>query len=573
MKKSFFLYFFVYILILVFVFRSLFFNISTDLTDWRDYPTIDWMIFQNVSKITTLNFNDYFNTNAFYPNKNSLLFSDLLLPQAIIEIPFYLLTHNVILSFNIVFFITFILNYFATFLFWRQIFKKDFLAFFGALFTIFSPFTHLEISHFPMLSFWPFFFSFYFILKSRESKERRNLFFAGIFLAIQFLAAAYISFFLMFMIILFYSIEFLRTKSRRINLIHNLGIILIVFILLDGYFIKNFIDTKKMYNISHELKENVTYSAHLSDYLFTSHIDSVLHQSDLVEKWNNFNKNTMGGQASFPGILLFSLFIFSFFEIKKVQNKLILKFDMSNEQLFFTILLLVGFFASIGPRINFNGTYAYIPTPYDLLLKIVPLIQEEIRAPSRWYFLFIIATIYFALQTVRKLHFKVSTSLLLIILLPLFFLEYIPINITTHSETYINNHYIILKDLCLQKKIVLLEIPVTHLNAYPDIITGLNYISKVQLASTYHQCYLVNGYSSYDMPHLTILSTTLYQAILDGNSYEFIQELKKSEVNIVKFNIEFFPKEVYKVFPSFLQKFENEKGIKQIDNEMYQLSY
>jgi hypothetical protein len=539
--------------------------------DWRDYPTIDWMIFQNVSKLTTLNFNGYFDTNAFYPYKNSLLFSDLLLPQAIIETPFYLLTHNVILSFNIVFFITFILNYFATFLFWRQIFKKNFLAFFGSLFTIFSPFTHLEISHFPMLSFWPFFFSLYFILKSRTNTERRNLVFAGIFLAIQFLAAAYLSFFLMLIIILFYSIEILRTKDKRIHLIRNLSIILIVFVLLDGYFIKNFIDTKKLYNISHELKENVTYSAHLSDYLFTSHIDSILHQSLLAEKWNNFNKNTMGGQASFPGLLLFTLFIFSLFEVKKIQNKLVFKLDINNEQLFFLILLIVGFLSSLGPRINFNGAYAYIPTPYNLILKIVPLVQEEVRAPSRWYFLFIIAVVYFALQTIKRLQMKINIRLLSAILLLLFFLEYLPTNITTHSEKYIDSNQFTLKNLCLPKKLVLLEIPVTHLNAYPDIITGLNYISKVQLASTYHQCYLVNGYSSYDMPHLYALSNVLYRAIIDNNSDIFMKELKKSKADVVKFNTEQFPREVLKEFPSFLQKFENEKNIKQIGDQMYRI--
>lgn len=573
MKKSYVIYFLIYLIIIIFVFRSLFFNLSTNLIDWRDYPTIDWMIFHSVSKITTLDFSNYFDTNAFYPNKYSLLFSDLLIPQAILETPFYMISNNSILSFNIVFFLTFILNYFATFLFWRQIFKQNILAFMGSLFVIFSPFVHLEISHFPMLSFWPFFFSFYFILKTREKKNNiQDLLLSGIFLAIQFLASAYLSFFLVFIIFIFYFVEFLKSRDQFFIIFRNLGIIFLMFILINGYFIKGYIDTKKLYNINHDLKENVVYSAHLSDYIFTSHVNSIIHQSNLVKKWNNFNKNTWGGQASFPGLLLFGLFIYSFFEIRKNKDKLILKFDIHKEQLFFTSLLFFGFLFSLGPRLNFNGTYVYIPTPYDLLLRIFPLVSQ-VRAPCRWYFIFIIAITYFALKAVQKIQPKIRTQFLVIGFLLLFFFEYIPMNITTHSEEYINPHYVTLKNLCSQKKLVLLELPVTHLSVYPDIISGLNYISKVQFVSIYHDCYLVNGYSSYDMPHLNILSTALYQAILDGNSYEFIKELKKSQADIIKFNSEFFPREVNKVFPSFLRKFKDEKEIKQIDNEMYQIYY
>lgn len=571
-KKSFFVYFLIYLFILFFVFRSLFFNLSTNLLDWRDYPTINWMIFQNVSKITTLDFNNYFDTNAFYPNKYSLLFSDLLLPQAIIEIPFYLITKDVILSFNILFFITFILNYFATFIFWKQIFKKNFLAFFGSIFVIFSPFIHLEASHFPMLSFWPFFFSFYFVLKSQEKKGVKNLIFAGVFLAIQFLASAYLSFYLMLLILLFYLIEFIKSKNQRYLLLRNLTIIFVVFVAVNGYFIKSYIDTKKIYSINHDLRENISYSAHLTDYIFTTHIDSITHNLEIIEKWNSLNKNGLGGQASFPGFLLFILFIYSFLEIKKNQNKLFVRFDIDKEQLFFTGLLLCGFLFSLGPRLNFNGAYAHIPTPYALLLKVFPLAQE-IRVVSRWYFIFIVAIIYFALRTIKKLQLRSAAKIIITAILIFFFLEYIPINITTHSEDYIDNHYLILKDLCSQKKLVLLEIPVTHLNAYPDIVGGLNYISKVQLASTYHQCYLINGYSSYDMPHLSILSNNLYQAIMNNNSQLLISLLKESKTDIVKFNDEKFPREVYSTFPTFLQKFTKEKSVKQVDDHMYEIKY
>ncbi|MDD2822994.1 MAG: hypothetical protein PHQ59_02820 [Candidatus Daviesbacteria bacterium] len=526
------------------------------------------MIFHNVSKISTLNFNNYFDTNAFYPNKNTLLFADSFIPQALLELPFYLVTKNLILSFNITFFIVLILNYLSTYLFWRKLFKNSFIAFFGSLFTIFSPAQMLEFSHFQMIFIWPFFFSLFFILKSQENHSIRNLTLAGIFLAIQFLGSVYLSFYLIFTIALLYFIEFITSKNYRFQNLRNIGIVFLVFIILNGYFIKNYVDTKKAYNIHHSLSENVTYSAHLTDYIFTSRIDSIIHTSEIANKWNSFNKNVSGGQSSFPGLLIFLLFLYSFFDIKKVQNKLIFRFDINKEQLLFTSLLFFGFLFSLGPRLNFNGVYAYIPTPYDLLLRIIPLVQE-IRAPSRWYFIFTIGIIYFALLGIKKLQAKIDSRLLFIALLVIFFLEYVPVGITTHSETYINNHYITLKDLCSSKKLAVLEIPVTHLNAYPDIVSGLNYISKVQLASTYHQCYLINGYSSYDMPHLYTLSYNLYTAIIDNNVEMFIDALTNSKTDVVKFNEDQLPREVYAQLPSFIEKLSTKSGIKRLDNEMF----
>ena len=196
MKKSGLIYFLIFLIIFVFVFRSLILNLTTHLLDWLDYPLVIWIIHQNLEKITALNFANFFNSNAFYPHTHTLLFADSQLPQTLIALPFSFLSKNPILVFNFVFIITFILNYFSSFLFWKTIFKKKYLAFLGALLTVFSVFLHLEISHFQMLSFWPFFFSLYFLLKQKDNERLKNIFLAGLFLAIQFLACVYLGIFL-----------------------------------------------------------------------------------------------------------------------------------------------------------------------------------------------------------------------------------------------------------------------------------------------------------------------------------------------------------------------------------------
>ena len=118
MPKKDFLYLGFFLLLLLFIFKSLLFSISTHLPDWRDYALSNWIMFQNIEKITSLNFSNYLDTNAFYPNnKYSLLFADTFLPQAILQLPFWLITKNIILSFNITFLIVMTLNFFCSYLF------------------------------------------------------------------------------------------------------------------------------------------------------------------------------------------------------------------------------------------------------------------------------------------------------------------------------------------------------------------------------------------------------------------------------------------------------------------------
>ncbi|HCE30869.1 TPA: hypothetical protein DEQ89_02540, partial [Candidatus Daviesbacteria bacterium] len=197
-------YFILFLLVLLFVFKDLVLNLSTNLLDWRDYPFIIWTIFQNITHVNTLDFANFFETNAFYPHRLTLLFSDLLLPQSLVLWPILYLTKNIILSFNLVFIISFILNYISLFLFWKQLFKKDSIAFFGSIFVIFSPFFQMELSHFQMISYWPFFFTLYFVFRNEEKRQTKNLISAGLLLTIQFLASVYLSVYLIFSLLIFY---------------------------------------------------------------------------------------------------------------------------------------------------------------------------------------------------------------------------------------------------------------------------------------------------------------------------------------------------------------------------------
>lgn len=548
-------YFCAFLLILLFVFRSLLTNIETHLIDWRDYPYYVWVMFQNINHIKAFDFGNLFNTNAFYPYTHTLLLSDTLLPQSIMAIPFSFFSNNPILIFNLTFLLNFVFNYLASYKFWGLIFKKKILAFFGGFATVFSPFLFIELNHFQMMSYWPFFLGLYFFMKNEKSFTRRNNFLAGFFLAIQFLASVYHAFFLTLAFIA-HSATKILLKSNYKLVLKKLLYVFVVFFIFSGVFIKGYFETKEIFSIQRSYGEYVTYSAHISDYLFSNQINSLLHNLNLITKWNSFNKHI---GAVFPGFLLSVTLVLSLISIKRQEGKVVIKINLNRKSLFFLALLALGFIFSLGPRANFNGSYAEFPLPYALVLKF-PFI-DLVRATSRWSFLFYTSLIYFLL------HFASNKSkTLLAILFLVFFLEYLPTGIQVEKESYLSHSDTVLKEVCRKEKTVVLEIPVTHFEGKADIAEGLSYVTKNQLATLETNCALVNGYSGYDPIHLGEIANTLSLARKEMDLSQLKALLIKYEIDYIVVNLDRYEKTELEQMTSLVELIKEEIDFEQIEN-------
>ena len=527
--KKYLLYFLVFISFFIGTFRSLLLNITSHLPDWYDYSLQVYIMFQNIAKIKTLDFEHFFNSNSFYPRPYGMLLSDLLLPQSLIALPFTYLSANMALIFNIVFICTFVLNYLALYLFWKQLFGRSSIAFLGALFFIYSPFTLRELGHFQMLSYWPFFFTFYFILKTEATKKRIYLLYGGLFFALQFLASVYLAVFLILSIFIFYFFKFLSTQKKK-EVIIRVFILFVLFVALDGVFIGGYFDMKRALGLARDYGEFVTYSAHITDYFFTTGINSLLYSAPLINWWNSFNRHTVGASVAGPGILLLILSAGGIYYSFRNNNK---------KRYIFLFLMAIGFIFSLGPRFSFNGAYLSYHLPYVILLRLVPFF-ESIRVVARWNFLFYIGIIYFSLYFIIEIlkNKKIAKkSFYLFIFLFLFFLiEYIPVTLSSSPNSYLSKEYDVLKKACRASKKVLLEVPITHLQTRGGILVGLKYINDVQLASLYHGCYVMNGYSGYDFPELITLDTEINQAYKNSDSTKLMQLLRNTGADYVKIN-------------------------------------
>ena len=326
---------------------------------------------------------------------------------------------------------------------------------------------------------------------------------------------------------------------------------------------------KQAYNLKRNLEEYINYSAQISDYVFSTNIDSIIHKSEVVQKWNNLDKN-IGAKASFQGFLIFFLSIAGIFTITKKKGTFSISIEADRRRAFFLGLILIGFLFSLGPRISFNGTYAHIPLPYTLPLKYAPMF-DTIRAEVRWSYLFYFGLIYFALVSLSTISRKKHATIYLTAIFLLFILEYIPLNIKTDSKDY-TSEYENLKQICAKEKKVLLEIPVTHLNAGTNIVEGLTYITTAELSTVYHGCYLINGYSGYDLPANLELDQALNQIIKDQNIPTLLSLLKDHHVNILKINRRHVIKELQQPAQDLVEKLGKIPGLKEIDPGVFLIS-
>lgn len=566
--NNFWFFLIIFILVLLFVFRSLFSNgFDQNLISWGDGPYIIWVINQNVGHFKNFDFSNIFQSNIFYPYKNTLLLSDLLLPQSIIYLGVSLLGLNKIANFNILLLLTFLLNYLALYLFWKNFFKNNLLSFLGSLFFIFSPFFIGQLGHFQMMSYWPMFFSLYFITKNRFDFKIKDILFAGLFLAVQFLASVYLAIFLCFVSTIWFLFNLKKENVKKILICFF--IYFLTFLVLDGFFIKGYLEVKNDLNINRDLNEYILYSAHVTDYFFPSSVSSIGYKNNLIKKWGSFNYHIVGEKAFFPGFLFSILFLFGFLTFTKLKKKQLIAFELSREKLFFIVLIIVGFVFSLGPRLNVNGTYAHIPLPSYLFLKFFPMFNT-IRASARWSFLVYLGMVYFVLLIFEKVKNKNFFKLITLLIIVWFLFEYIPIGLQSSKSEVNLNESIYLKENC-KRDDVLIQVPYTHLfGVKGGIGNGLQYITKVELDSNSYSCSLVNGYTGYDIPEIIEYFQKLDQLINKKQYLGFYDLLRSRNVKYLKINLKYL--EDSSTYEKFIEMMVKKDLLLEVEKNIYQVN-
>jgi hypothetical protein len=522
--------------LVVAAFWSLIQNSGTHLYDWNDYPLMVWILDQHIDHLSAGSFDSFFQSNAFYPFTNTMLFSDLLLPSSAIGLMISLFTDNRILTQNILFFVAWMLNAVAAREVWKQHYK-DWSLLLATLFTALTPFVLFNTGHFQLLNVWPFLFGFSVLIKPKTSIQQAV--WLGFWTATAFISSVYLSIFLGYCVVLWWA-SALFFKNKKINKIKRSLRWIVVYAAVAGILIAPFgyqyIQVRNQYGAQRDYSEYVQYAAGPFDYLSLSGYDSLLSNTHFFKKWNSFIPTSMGGL--FPGVVLLGLAAASVVthNRKRKSSSVGLQVPLQHMWVFFLLLGFSGLIFSLGPRLKIH-TQVGPPLPYSLLLKTMPLF-EPVRVTARWSLLFYVSLVFFAVQGYQRLVAKKSKKIMqgvALLCMALYLIEVFPLPRKTEARDYYPSIYKHLEDNCNSNQ-VLLEYPITHnpTGDHRGIVPMLQHWTQIELASTRHNCMIVNGYSGYFPKEYHNYESELSNAIHLGDEDKINVLLRDRSVDFLK---------------------------------------
>src|SRR5438876_5333665 len=145
-----------------------------------------------------------------YPNNLSLSFSENLLGETIIYAPFFLITHNPVLSYNITFYLTLLLCGTNMYIMARYYTGKPLAAFVAALIYAFAPYRLAQIDHIHILAGEWMPLAFLYLDLALEQGRWRHWSLFALFYLLQLLSSVYYGIFLAYTLLAFVIIRYAR---------------------------------------------------------------------------------------------------------------------------------------------------------------------------------------------------------------------------------------------------------------------------------------------------------------------------------------------------------------------------
>lgn len=342
-----------------------------------------------------------FQGNIFYPFQNTLAFSEIILPGALMYLPFAYATQNPVLAYNLVVLLTFPLNAFAMYLYALDWFRLEgderrttddavngearkinnatqYAAFIAGLIFGFCTYKMGELRHVQLLMamFMPL--TLLYVARFVRQPNLRNGLLTALFFVLNALSSLYYAVFLAFAIVLYVIVDLLvrRYRITRAHLVYGaLAAVGAVVVLLP--FVLPLLQIERQYN----------FSAGRNPRLFSARPYSYLAAPASQWLYGNLTRAfyiASKGQPLFPGLVASALGVVGFVVLVARKNR---------AWIFPTLLAAMGFILSFGPDLILGRTTVAalpFPLPYEYLARVVSPLQS-LNAPSRFVVLSMLA--------------------------------------------------------------------------------------------------------------------------------------------------------------------------------------
>lgn len=496
-----------FIFILVF-FNNLILNINK-LYGYKDDVYLEYFIQKNnLTKMVDFKFDKIFDTQMFYPYKNTLAFGDSLLTQSLIGLPVFIVTRDVIISSHFTLLFAFFSSFLAMFFLAWHFTKSITGSILAGLIYSYNPYVMSHLQQFELINLqWiPLIF-----LVSAKFIEKTKWHYA-LLLTLLFILQIGSSFYYTFFIVItlpLYILLLIRVKkvpSKR--LIHPSLVISTAIILVFAYFfLQPFTYVRKTFNIQRSLDANISFSAQPTDFFFTSGSNKLygwmVDDPNLKPLRDSYTVIHYTEHSLFFGLTVYVLLFTTIYLLiaKKIKG------DDRKITLTFLIILVLSVILAFGPYIELFGQL--IPSFYLIFHKFVPFI-DTLRAPSRF-----MALGFLALSLIIAFGWKELAGRFKKFALAGFMIVVVLINLEYHSDisdfhdftAEINHFYSFLNSRGDIKVIV--ELPIANNLTIKDYSRSPLDDSIYLLYALKHNKLMINGYHGFIPPKASILGDRL----------------------------------------------------------------
>jgi hypothetical protein len=236
--------------------------------DYGDPVFVTWVIAWVDGQLARATLDGFWTANVFFPERNTLAFSEHFIGQSVMVAPVYWMSGNPILAYNVAFLLTFALTGLGTFLLTRGLTGSDAAGYVAAFMAAFNQYRLVyEVAHLHTLSIHWFPFALYLLHRYFETDRRRFLAGAGAALiALNLSSIYYMAYCAPFVVafVVFEAVRFGRFTSLRVWL--ELWATAAFVAAATAPFLLPYIDVQRRLGVMRGVDEIARYSATIDHY-------------------------------------------------------------------------------------------------------------------------------------------------------------------------------------------------------------------------------------------------------------------------------------------------------------------
>lgn len=336
---------------------------------------------------------NYSDGNIYFPNKDSMLYSETQLSAGFLTLPFYFINDNPIFSYNMWMILSVLFSGIFMYLLAKFLTKNnEAISILLALVFEFAPLKMTAMGHLQNLSIFYLPLIILLFLKYLSAKDSKKGYLVGAFIAMVLLF--YASWYQMvfgLMVIGPLLLGLLVAKAYNAKRIGILALVSILAIITTLPLAKEYVRFSKTNNATFQIAEQALFSSSLKDYgiPYASTLEGKLYYKLRPNSQiNSYNPDSSSFHGYSVYLLVAAVFVFI---LTKIGRKQFPKTDVKLLFVFYGIAA-IGFVASLGPLLKAGKDFAYtipgitqsvvLPMPYILVDKFLPQLSF-IRAIGR----------------------------------------------------------------------------------------------------------------------------------------------------------------------------------------------